>query len=114
MSWSSIEDALRTARIREDFAALTALAEQLERRGRPLAASEDGGWVPVSHPPCEVFPLPGCRSPRELAAALAEHWRREGLPELAEHASALGHLAERLRGGEAVDGELPPLLYTLF
>lgn len=62
----------------------------------------------------EVMEGPECRLPADLEQKLAEMWRSQGYPELAEMAPALARLAELLQASEEPGAEVSPFIYVMF
>ena len=62
----------------------------------------------------EAMEAPECRLPADLEQKLAEMWRSQGFPELAEVAPALARLAELLQAGEEPGAEVSPFIYVMF
>lgn len=72
-------------------------------------ASAESWWEPAPEGPEFVELGPG-----EIAPALAERWRAQGLPELAALAESLMALADELEVEEEPSGEVSPFVYVMY
>jgi hypothetical protein len=100
---------------------LLRISQQYQREGRPLLAGNPDPKLPTYWRRRDKmkmskadFESGSCRSPDELANALAEMWRQQGLTELSEIAPQLAKLAGRLKRSQHESDEVSPFVYVMY
>lgn len=106
---SSTETRLRTFYVKE----LVPVASAIRKRGGRFlsgATEEAASWYepPISTPDIIEF------EPADFGSALAEMWREQGNPELAELAGRLAALARELEQQGDQREDLSPFMYVMF